>query len=204
MILSAAELTTLESDVVNIGIFFRLETTPMVRLWLGFGSIQPGVNVYDLTGAEYIGFGEIKDVPSFRQLINGKAERVDFTISGVSGSVLAVASGGDSQQVKGKRVAVGFAIMAPDWSLLGPVKWCSNYTADYLGIQQQPTKDPENPIVRTLTLSCGTLMTGRRRPSFSYFTDQDQQGRFPGDRFCERTPVYANAFNKTWPTFPPP
>jgi isopentenyl diphosphate isomerase/L-lactate dehydrogenase-like FMN-dependent dehydrogenase len=29
----------------------------------------------------------------------------------------AIASGGDSQAVKGKRVAIGFAIMAADWSL---------------------------------------------------------------------------------------
>lgn len=204
MILSDAELSTLESDVVNIGIFFRLETNPIVRIWLGFGSINPGVNVYDTTGAEYIGFGEIQDVPAFKQLINGVAERVDITVSGVSGAVLQVASSGDAQQVKGKRAAFGFAIMAPDWSLQGPVKWCANYLADYLAITQTVTSDPLNPIVRTLTLSCGTLLTARRRPSLAYFSNQDQQARFPGDRFCERTPVYANGFNKTWPTFPPP
>jgi hypothetical protein len=203
MILNDDELAALESDALNIGIFFRLETTPIVRIWLGFGNIDPGVNVYDLTGAEYTGFGEIHDVPAFKQLINGAAERVDFTISGVSGDILAVASGGDSEQVKGKRVAFGFALMAPDWSLLGAVKWCANYTADYLGIAQQVTTDPKNPIVRTLSLSCGTLLTSRRRPALSYFSNQDQQARFPGDRFCERTPVYANGFNKTWPTFPP-
>jgi hypothetical protein len=201
MILNTAELAALESDVVNIGIFFRLETTPIVRLWLGFGKIDPGVNVYDLTGAEYVGFGEIGAVPNFKQLINGAAERVDFTISGVSGPVLAIASGGNSQQVKGKRVAVGFAMMDEDWSLLGPVKWSANYTADYLGISQAVTGDPKNPIVRTLTLSCGSLFTGRRRPNFSYFTDRDQQNRYPGDQFCERTPIYANNFNKSWPTF---
>lgn len=203
MILSDDELTALESDVVNIGIFFRLETTPIVRIWLGFGAIEPGVNVYDLTGAEYLGFGEIHDVPAFKQLINGAAERVDITISGVSGDVLNIASGGDSQQVKGKRAALGFAIMAPDWSLLGPIKWCANYLADYLAITQQVTSDPANPIVRTLALSCGTLLTARRRPSLSYFSNQDQVARFPGDRFCERTTVYANGFSKTWPTFPP-
>ena len=204
MLLNTDELSALESDVVNIGIFFRLETDPIVRLWLGFGNILPGVNAYDLSGAQYVGFGEIKDVPVFKQLINGKAERVDFTISGVSGDILAIASGGDSQQVKGKRVSVGFGIMAADWTLLGPVKWSANYTADYLGITQSPISDPKSPIVRTVTLSCGTLMTARRRPSLSYFSNQDQQARFPGDRFCERTPVYANGFNKTWPTFPPP
>lgn len=204
MTLNDSELTALDSGQLRLGIFFRLETDPVVRLWLGVGDIQPGINAYDLTGAEYAGFGVIHDVPSFKQLINGKAERVDFTLSGVSGDVLRIASGGDSEQVKGKRVAVGFAIMDENWALLGAVKWCANYTADYVAIQQAVTDDPMQPIVRTVTLSCGTIMTGRRRPSYSYFTDQDQQARFPGDRFCERTPVYANGFNKTWPTFPPP
>lgn len=202
VILNAAELDALASDVQNIGIFFRLETTPIIRLWLGFGNIAPGVNAYDLTGEVYTGFGEIQNIPAFKQLINGKAERVDFTISGVSGEILGIASGGDSEQVKGKRVAVGFAIMSPDWSPLGVVKWCANYTADYLAIQQAVTDDPSNPTVRTVTLSCGTIMTGRRRPSFSYFTNQDQAARYPGDRFCERTPVYATGFSKAWPTFP--
>lgn len=195
------ELAILESDVQNIGIFFRLETDPVVRLWLGFGDIEPGINAYDLTGAEYLGFGEIQNVPAFNQLINGKAERVEFTMSGVSGEILAIASGGDSEQVKGKRVAVGFAVMDANWALLGSIKWSANYSADYLAITQQLSADPAQPIVRTVTLSCGTLLTGRRRPSFSYFTDQDQQARFPGDTFCERTPIYANGFNKTWPRF---
>lgn len=204
MNLNDDELASLDSGSQRIGIFFRLETDPIVRLWLGFGSIEPGINAYDMTGAEYVGFGAIQDVPAFNQLINGKAERVDFTISGVSGDILKIASGGDAEQVKGKKVAVGFALMAPDWSLLGAVKWCANYTADYLAIQQALTEDPMQPIVRTVTLSCGTLMTARRRPNYSYFSNQDQLARFPGDRFCERTPVYANGFNKTWPTFPTP
>jgi hypothetical protein len=203
MTLNDAELAALESGVQRLGVFFRLDTNPVVRVWLGIGNIEPGVNAYDPTGAVYAGFGAIQNVPAFNQLINGKASRVDFTVSGVSGDVLAIASGGDSQKVKGKRVAVGFALMGSDWSLLGAVKWCANYTADYLAIQQA-VDDPMQPIVRTVTLSCGTLLTARRRPSLSYFSNQDQQTRSPGDRFCERTQVYANAFNKTWPTFPPP
>lgn len=204
MNLNDAELAVLQSGMQRIGLFFRLETSPIVRLWLGAGNIAPGINAYDPEGHVYAGFGAIQNVPAFKQLINGKAERVDFTLSGVSGDVLTIASGGDAEQVKGKPVAIGFAIMAQDWSLLGPVKWCANYTADYLSINQDVTDDPAQPIVRSVTLSCGTLLTARRRPSFSYFTNQDQQARHPGDRFCERTPVYANGFNKTWPTFPPP
>jgi hypothetical protein len=50
--LNAAELAVLESGQQRIGVFFRLETDPIVRIWLGVGNIEPGVNAYDLTGAQ--------------------------------------------------------------------------------------------------------------------------------------------------------
>lgn len=204
MTLTDEEIEALGADVQNIGLFFRLETDPIVRLWLGFGDIQPGINVLDTTGATYQGFGEIGALPAMKQLLNGAAERVEFSVSGVSGEILQIASGGDAEQVKGKRVSIGFALMGSDWQLLGAVKWIRTYQADYLSIQQQVTDDPAQPIVRTVSLSCGSLMTARRRPSLSYFSNQDQQSRYPGDLFCERTPIYANQFNKEWPRFPPP
>lgn len=159
------------------------------------------MNVYDGAGEEYLGFGEIADLPPFKQLTNGAAERVTFTLSGVSGRVMQIASGGDAEEIKGARVAYGFAVMGEDWSLLGPVHWCANFTADYLSITQDLIEDPANPVVRSVSISCGTLLTGRKRPGLSYFSNADQQTRFPGDRFCERTPVYANGFNMPWPTF---
>jgi hypothetical protein len=205
MNLNADELAALESGMYRIGIFFRLDVTPPVRLWLGVGAIEPGVNAYDDDGATYYGFGELAEVPAFNQMINGRAARVDFILSGVSGRLLQIASGGDAEQVKGKAVVTGFAMFAPDWlNLLGPIKWCANYVADYLALEQGVPDGPDIPITRTIRLSCGSLMTGRRRPGLSWFTDQDQRARFPGDRFCERTPLYATGFNKAWPTFPDP
>lgn len=197
---SDAELAALAADVVNIGVFFRLDTTPIVRLWLGFGDIKPGVNVLDATGATYQGFGALQNIPAVKQLLNGAAERIEIGLSGVSGGVLAIASGDDADAVKGKSAAVGFALMDSRWALLGAVHWCALYTADYLSIDQQPA-DAMSPIKRTITLSCGSRFTGRRRPSFAYWSDQDQQARHPGDLLCSLVRNYAHGFNKTWPVF---
>ncbi|MBN8987414.1 MAG: hypothetical protein J0H42_04160 [Rhizobiales bacterium] len=203
MNLNDAELAALDSGMQRIGVFFRLDTAPVIRLWLGIGDIEPGVNAYDATGATYRGLGELQNVPEFNQMINGAAQRVEFSLSGVSGEVLALASGDDAEDVKGKDAAVGLGIFSADWALLGSIKWFANYTADYLSVQQSATDDPAQPIVRTVALSCGSLMTGRRRPSFSYLSDQDQQARSPGDLFCSLVGRYAHGFNKTWPIFPP-
>lgn len=200
MMLNDAELAVLESGLQRIGIFFRLATDPVVRLWLGVGNIEPGVNVLDETGSTYRGFGEITDVPEMNQMINGAAQRVEFSLSGVSGEVMAVASANDAEEVKGKLASVGLGIFDQDWSLLGPIRWVANYTADFLSVQQSASEDPQT-IVRTVSLSCGSLMTGRRRPGRSYFTDQDQQSRYPGDMFCSLVGRYAHGFNKAWPQF---
>lgn len=198
---SDLELAALVSDSHNIGIFFRLSVEPEpVRIWLGFGAIEPGVNVFDGSGARYLGFGEMQEIPNISQLLNGAAERVEFTLSGVSGDILTIASGDDAEQVKGKAATVGFALMGADWQLLGPVHWLAYYVADFLA-GNQPPAGAAAPITRTLTLSCGTRFTGRRRPSFSYYSDADHQARFPGDTFCNFTGKYAHGFSKKWPIF---
>lgn len=200
MTFNDAELEVLYSSVQNIAAFFRLETDPVIRLWLGFGNIFASANVLDPSGAVYQGFGEITNLPEFTQMINGAAERVEFTLSGVSGDVLQLAAGGDADSVKGKRVSVGVGIFSSEWELLGAPHWMANYRADFLSIKQEPTDQSSN-VVRVVTLSCGTLLTSRRRPALSYFSDEDQVARYPGDRFCYYTPKYATNFNKQWPTF---
>lgn len=198
-----AELAALDSGIVKIGIFFRLDVDPdPVRLWLGYGAIEPGTNVLDTeSGATYLGMGELQNVPAIKQLINGAAERVEFALSGVSGEVLAIASGNDADEIKGASATVGFGLFGATWSdLLGALHWCGFYVADYLEREQQ-LADVGDAIIRTITLSCGSRFTGRRRPSFSYFTDQDQQARHPGDQSCSLTTDYAHGFSKKWPVF---
>jgi len=195
-----AELAVMASGTYSIGIFFRLETDPVVRLWMAHGSIEVGINAYDPSGATYTGFGELLAVPVVKQLLNGTAERVDFTLSGVSGEVLSKALG-EAPTVKNKIVRVGFAFMSPpSWATIGEIHWFGKYVADFVQIDQAPA-DAADEITRVLTLSCSTRFTGRRRPAFSYYTDADQQARFPGDQSCEYVTLYAHGYNKQWPSF---
>ncbi|MGX0963153.1 hypothetical protein AB7M63_003602 [Bradyrhizobium japonicum] len=195
-----SELEALDSGGAPLGVFFRLETDPVVRLWLGFGDIAPGINAYDSDGAVYRGLGELQNVPAINQLINGAAERVEFVMSGVSGEVLQISQGDDAEAIQGARADVGIGLMGQDWGLLGSLHWMANYVADILSGQQQPAR-PGDPIIRLVSLSAGTRFTRRRRPSLSYFTEQDQKRRFPGDRACDLVTDYAHGFGKTWPVF---
>lgn len=196
MTLSEEEINALRSDTTSIGIFFRMATTPPIRLWLGVGNIRPGVNAYDAADETYIGLGTLIDVPAIQQLINGVADRISFQLSGVSEEVMTTAAG-EADSIKNVTVAVGICIFGRDWRQLGVPKWMFRGRADYLTINQQSGEDGQT--VRVVELSVGSLLTGRRRRGLSYMTDEDQQERFPGDRMCERTALYSNGVEKVWP-----
>lgn len=197
---SADELAALDADTQAVGYFFRLETTPIVRIWAGAGPIKPGINAYDIAGHTYQGFGELSDIPTFQQLINGAAEQLDFTLSGASitPSILALAAT-QTNVVKLCACNLGIGIMGPDWALLGPIHWAFAGTAQFLRTVKKGAASEADQTTRSIILSVGSLFTGRRRRGLSYWTDPDQQALSPGDRFCERTVVYAEDIWKVWP-----
>lgn len=198
---NVAELAALASGVVSKGVFFRLATSPLVRLWLGAGKIRPGINALDAAdGAEYLGCGEITDIPIYKQLLNGAAERVAFTMNGVSGKVLDIAAA-DSDQVLGKRIDIGVMLFAANWSPLGPVRWHASYTAGPISMRRQLTSDTSSPIVRTLSLSAGSPFTSRKRPNYSYWTDADQRDRHASDLFCSLAAQYTRNYSLPWPIY---
>ena len=195
LLLTADEISVLDSDTQRIGIFFRMSTTPIVRVWLGVGDIRPGINAYDATDEIYSGLGQLLDVPALQQLINGIADRITFHASGISEETMQLAASGSN--VKGAAVALGIALFGAQWQQLGPPKWLFRGRADFVSIQQV---SDANGVKRVMELSVGSLFTGRRRKGLTFMTDADQQARHPGDKFCERTALYSEA-TKVWPTF---
>lgn len=196
--LNQDEIDAIDSSTQKIGIFFRLATAPVVRLWLGVGPCRAGVNALDTDGAIYRGFGELTDVPEVQQLINGVADRVQFQVSGVSQETLRLASA-EALDVQGAQVALGLGIFGASWQLLGSVKWIFRGRADVVTLNIDDSG--EEGITRSVALSVGSLFTGRRRRGLSYLTDHDQQTRHSGDKFCERTALYSEESSKVWPRF---
>lgn len=197
---TAEELAALNSDLQRIAVFFRLATDPVVRVWLGVGRCAPGSNSLDVTLEEYSGLGELSDAPAFQQLINGEAERVEFSMSGISAKVMALAAS-ESESVRNKQTNLGFAIMDRDWQMIGPVHWCWNGYADFVSVDIAPADGPNGTTIRSAKLSVGSTFTNRKNHKFSFWTDPDQQGRAPGDRFCERVVKYSQYIQKIWPRF---
>jgi hypothetical protein len=186
----------LASETPRIGLFFRLGIDPPFRLWLGVGDFRAGIDPEDGAGEIYKGGGELLNVPQWQQLLNGTAERVAFSLSGVPQRAVELASG-EADDVKGVALNVGLGVFDQDWQLIEKPVWLKRFTVDYLSIslQQQGTEE----AVNTLTLQARSIFTGRRRPGLSFFTAEDQERRSPGDRFCEHARRYAREEAKAWP-----
>jgi hypothetical protein len=194
--MTAAFDAALASGSPRIGIFFRLGIEPPFRMWLGVGDCEAGIDAEDGDGEIYTGRGEMLNVPAFQQLLNGAAERVAFTLSGVPPRAVELAAG-ESDTVKGVALNVGLGVFDADWQLVEAPIWLKRFVVDYLTLarQQQGTEE----AVYTLGLQARSIFTGRRRPGLSFFTDEDQQRRSPGDRFCEHARRYAREESKAWP-----
>jgi hypothetical protein len=158
--------------------------------------VRAGIDAADGSGEIYSGMGQMLNVPAFQQLINGVAERVNFQLSGVPQKVVDLASGG-ADEVKGVALNVGLGVFNAEWQLAGQPLWLKRFTVDFLTLQRQQQGSEE--AIYTVALSARSVFTGRRRPGLSFFTDEEQQRRSPGDRFCEHARRYAREETKAWP-----
>ncbi len=190
----------LASGNPRVGIFFRLGITmadgELFRMWMGVGDCEVGIDATDGAGAIYKGMGEILNVPAFQQLINGTAERVSFSLSGVPSRVVELAAM-ESADVKGVALNIGIGAFDEDWQIIDDPVWLKRFVIDYLSLSRQ--QSGTEPAVYTVALSARSIFSARRRPGLSFFTDEEQQRRSTGDRFCEHARRYAVDATKTWP-----
>jgi hypothetical protein len=197
VIVSPELAAQLDRGQQRIGIFFRLEVEPVQRLWTGVGLVA----IDDAIGGEvtYRGFGELSNVPALTQLVNGVADRIDFIVTGVGVSAAAItAAAGEGDDVRGSRVDIGLGFFDDDLQFVGLI-WLYQGDADLLTTALSTS--PGQGIARTIKLSVGSAMTGRRRSHQSVFSDFDQQGFSPGDRFCERIRRYSEGVAQEWPRY---
>lgn len=159
-------------------ILFRLASTDPVRIWSGNGDILIGPDAVEPVAIIYRGAGELLNMPAVLQLINGTAERVEFSISGVTAKILALALS-ERDSVYGAEARIGTLALDADLQPDSPVLWEWRGIADVITLRIDPVKDGGH--TRQLTLSVGSADTARSRPDLSYFTDADQRRRSSDD-----------------------
>lgn len=179
-------------------VFFRLDTPEPIRLWSGRGEIALPADAVETTeGAIYNGI-PLTGLPSLASLINGKAARTQFALSGaaVDAEVAALASR-EAHLVQGRTVRVGLLPLDSKWQPVGGVIWLHTGTADVVRTTRRPGADGGEE--RQIILEAGSRFTGRRQPKQVFYTPQDQSVIDAADRAFDNVARLNAGTQKTWP-----
>lgn len=160
---------------------FRLDSTPPVWLWTGHGDLVTPADFVDPTGATWNGAGGLVALPALKALINGVADRVQFTLSGVDPDTLRLAVE-DKESVNRAECRLGYVEFNADWSLDGGPTWEWVGIADTITIEN---RSGDGIRTRAIHLSVASADTFRSNPRFNFWTDAAQRLRSPTDEFCD-------------------
>jgi len=156
---------------------FRIETDVPATVWSGHGDlILPADDILS-EPVLALGAGELVNLPDFEQLLNGTAQRLEISLSGVSEETLALALD-EALQVPGAPVYIGRVRFDENWQMTEPVAWEWTGAGVNLSVSSQ---DGDDGRVRMLTLVVAAGDTLRKRAALSFFTDADQRRAYPTD-----------------------
>lgn len=178
--------------VTRISWLMRIDSDPPCYLWTGLGPLETPGDAVDPAGATWLGAGHLVSIPALRALINGVAERVSFTLSGVSVETLRLARE-DKATVKGAATRIGHVTFDEDWQLTGPITWEWLGIADALRVESRHADDDRT---RSIILLVGGADTSRANPRFNYWTDASQRLRSPTDAFCDHVAMISNGVTR--------
>lgn len=158
-------------------IIVRIASDPPALLWSGVGPLLIPADIVVPEDAIALGGGELVSVPDFQQLMNGTAERLEFTLSGVGEETVRLALE-DAPSVRGARVDIGRADFDADWQLTN-VEWEAVFEARSLSVSRPLSQD--GYVTRSISLTIVAGDSIRSRAPNAYFTDADQRRRSPTD-----------------------
>lgn len=158
-------------------IVVRIDCDPPALLWSGLGPLALPADIVIPAPAIALGGGELVSVPDFDQLMNGTAQRLDFTVSGVDQETVRLALE-DAPSVKGARVDIGRADFDDAWQLIA-VEWEAVFEARSLSVSRPVSQGGQ--ITRSITLTIVAGDTTRARAPLAFFTDADQRRRSADD-----------------------
>jgi hypothetical protein len=159
----------------------RIDAPDPARIWSGVGDLLVLADDIEPEDSIYLGGAALVSAPDFQQLINGTADRLDFTLSGVTAEIIALAMD-EAEGVKGAALDLGTIRFDDDWQQVGSVTWEAQFRCDTLTVGSQSA---DQGRTRTISLSVGTDDTGRSRSPLALFTDADQRRRSPTDAFFD-------------------
>ncbi|MES2903771.1 MAG: hypothetical protein V4696_06255 [Pseudomonadota bacterium] len=172
---------------------FRIGTDLPALFWSGHGNLPLAADTVLPAPVVVPGAGELVDIPDLEQLINGTAQRLEVTLSGVSEAAIVLANE-EADQVPGARVDIGRVTFDDDWIVVS-VEWEWSGEGKSLAISSDTT---EQGRTRSLKLVVGAGETTRGRAPLAFFTAAEQQRDFPTDQFFSHVAKINGGTSRRW------
>ncbi|RWX28963.1 hypothetical protein EHH54_31815 [Rhizobium leguminosarum] len=183
----------------QLGLFLRIETDPALHLWFGVNDIPAGFDSIDPDGTVYLGGGRLLGVPSLEVLVNGTADSVEFTLSGIDPATAAKTL--DSlPEVRGAAVQMGLTTLDQYYQPMSAVVPIWAGTASHVSESSQAVQSDQSVTI-TLSLAVVSGEATRSRAARSLWSAPHQKAISPTDRFCDGTARLARGVQPAWPNF---
>lgn len=190
----------LASDMVRASVLIRInapDPADVGRAWGGVGDLPIPADNIEPEDATYKGIGDISGLPEISQVINGQAQSVTLTVAGTAISAMSMRLLTEGAEgVIYERVNIGVVLRGNDEQQVGPTVWLWEGEISSVEGRREPT---ENGDLRSVSITVGSAMTGRRRPRTMNFTDAHQRRISSDDAFFDRIAAYASGTTIKWP-----
>ncbi|MDX0930594.1 hypothetical protein U8C37_09400 [Sinorhizobium medicae] len=183
----------------QLGIFLRVDTDPALHLWFGINDIPANFDSIDPTGTVYLGGGRLIGVPTLEILVNGTADSVEFTLSGLDPTTSAKML--DSlPPVRGAAVQMGLTTLDRYFQPMSSIIPIWTGTASHTGEVSPPVEEGDSPSI-TLSLAVVTGEATRSRGARSVWSTPHQKAISLTDKFCDGVSRLARGVQPVWPNF---
>lgn len=173
---------------------FRIETDEPGMFWTGHGDLLLPADTVLAEPEIALGGADLLNIPDVEQLINGTAQRIEISLSGISEETLRFAQE-EADQVPGAPVYIGRIKFDEQWQQAEPVEWEWQGEARNLAVGSESGDDGH---VRTLTLRVAAGDTTRSRSPLAFFTDADQRRDFPDDDVFSHVAGINSGTSRRW------
>lgn len=182
----------------EIGIYFRMDSDPPLRLWMGVNDVPQRLLAYDTEGDEiYLGGGRLQNIPYLEILLNGAADRQEFTMSGIDPDTLGLAAE-ELPEVRGCAVHIGITTLDDHHQPKSAIIPLLEGTASLITEASEPVEGTDN-IQVTMGLSVAFGNVTRSRKTAVMWSAAMQRALYPTDAGCDGTARLARGVQPVWP-----
>lgn len=181
----------------QLGIFLRIGTTPPLHMWFGVNDIPARYDSIDPEGTVYMGGGKLVGIPTLEILVNGTADSVDFTLSGIDPVTGSKALDSLPSDLRGAPVQLGFTTLDQYYQPMSAILPVWTGTASHPG-EQSPARASGEKATLNLSLAVVSGEATRSRAARTFWSSAHQKAISPTDKFCDGTSRLARGVQPTW------